>query len=206
VLGVEPDARMAAFARRGGLEVEVARFEDWQPAGRRFDAVVAGTAWHWVDPVAGAARAAQVLRPGGRLAPFHHVPQLPAEVLDALAAALRRVAPGSPFNPGLLKAPAVDAYQPLFTAMADGIRRTGAFSEPEQWRFAWERSCSREEWLEQLPTFGGLTRLPADAMAEVLDSAGTALDGLGGRVTLPYTTVAITATRSSTPTTRSPAA
>src|SRR3954453_11106788 len=54
VLGVEPDERMAAFARRAGTAVEVATFETWEPAGRRFDAVVAGTAWHWVDPVAGA--------------------------------------------------------------------------------------------------------------------------------------------------------
>src|SRR3954447_15322634 len=73
VLGVEPDARMAEFARRSGVEVDVATFEAWDPAGRHFDAVVAGTAWHWVDPVAGAAKAARVLRPGGRLAPFHHV-------------------------------------------------------------------------------------------------------------------------------------
>ncbi|MCW2935319.1 MAG: hypothetical protein JWM19_6281 [Actinomycetia bacterium] len=29
---------------------------------------VAAQAWHWVDPVAGAAKAAVVLRPGGRLA------------------------------------------------------------------------------------------------------------------------------------------
>ncbi|MFB9838760.1 class I SAM-dependent methyltransferase, partial [Actinoallomurus acaciae] len=63
VLGVDPDARMAGFARRTGVEVEVATFETWDPAGRVFDAVVAGQAWHWVDPVAGAAKAAQVLRP-----------------------------------------------------------------------------------------------------------------------------------------------
>src|SRR6202453_3786163 len=83
VLGVEPDARMADFARRTGIEVEVATFEAWDSAGRTFDAVVAGTAWHWVDPVAGAAKAAQVLRPGGRLAPFHHVFQAPPEVMEA---------------------------------------------------------------------------------------------------------------------------
>src|SRR5260370_22155542 len=65
VLGVEPDARMANFARRTGVEVEVATFEAWDPAGRQFDAVVAGTAWHWVDPVAGAAKAAQGPRAGG---------------------------------------------------------------------------------------------------------------------------------------------
>src|ERR1700733_9233101 len=73
VLGIEPDPRMADFARRSGLEVEVATFEGWDPADRTFDAVVAGTAWHWVDPAAGAAKAARILRPGGRLAPFHHV-------------------------------------------------------------------------------------------------------------------------------------
>ncbi|MES4831337.1 methyltransferase domain-containing protein, partial [Streptomyces anthocyanicus] len=32
VLGVEPDARMAAFARDRGLPVEVAAFEAWDPA------------------------------------------------------------------------------------------------------------------------------------------------------------------------------
>ena len=56
VLGVEPDTRMAEFARRTGIEVEVATFEAWDSAGRRFDAVIAGTAWHWVDPVAGAVK------------------------------------------------------------------------------------------------------------------------------------------------------
>ncbi|MFI8529568.1 class I SAM-dependent methyltransferase [Streptomyces aquilus] len=198
VLGVEPDARMAAFARRSRIEVEVSRFEDWQPAGRQFDAVIAGTAWHWVDPVAGAAKAAQALRPGGRLAPFHHVPQLPAELIAALTEALQRVAPDSPFNPGLLQGSALDAYQPLFAKIADGIRRTGRFSEPEQWHFTWERTYTREEWLDQLPTFGGLTQLPADKMADVLDSAGTAIDRLGGHATMPYTSVVITSTRSPT--------
>ena len=70
VLGVEPDARMAGLARRFGVEVEVATFEAWERAGRAFDAVIAGQAWHWVDPVAGAAQAAQALLPGGRQAVF----------------------------------------------------------------------------------------------------------------------------------------
>jgi 2-polyprenyl-3-methyl-5-hydroxy-6-metoxy-1,4-benzoquinol methylase len=41
VLGVEVDARMAEFARRSGLDVEVAKFEEWEPAGRTFDAPLA---------------------------------------------------------------------------------------------------------------------------------------------------------------------
>ncbi|MGH3855673.1 MAG: class I SAM-dependent methyltransferase [Pseudonocardiaceae bacterium] len=59
-------------------------FEAWDPAGRAFDAVVAGQAWHWVEPVAGAAKAARVLRPSGRLAVFGHVFDAPPEVAEAL--------------------------------------------------------------------------------------------------------------------------
>jgi SAM-dependent methyltransferase len=196
VLGVEPDARMADFAHRSGVEVEVATFEAWHPAGRRFDAVVAGTAWHWVDPVAGAAKAAQVLRPAGRLAPFHHVFQPPPEVTQALADAHRRVAPDSPFNLSnqQIRSP-VDLYQPLFAKIADGMREAGGFTEPEQWRFDWERSYTRDEWLDQLPTLGSLTQLPPDKLAEVLEAVGTAIDAIGGSFTMPYTTVAVTAMR-----------
>jgi SAM-dependent methyltransferase len=176
----------------------VATFEAWDPAGRQFDAVVAGTAWHWVDPVAGAAKAAQVLRAGGRLAPFHHVFQSPPEVTEALATVYRRVAPDSPFNlSSQLTRSALDVYRPLFAKIADGIREVGGFSDPEQWRFDWERSYTRDEWLDQLPTSGALTRLPPDRLAEVLESTGAAIDALGGSFTMYYTTVAVTAARTS---------
>jgi SAM-dependent methyltransferase len=196
VLGVEPDARMADFATRSGLQVEVAAFEAWDPAGRTFDAVVAGTAWHWVDPVAGAAKAAQILRPGGRLAPFHHVFQPPPEVTKALTEVYRRVVPDSPFDLRTQETrSAMDLYQPLFAKIADGIRAAGTFSEPQQWRFPWECTYTREEWLDQLPTSGALTQLPPDKLAEVLDGVGAAIDRLGGSITVPYTTVAVTAVR-----------
>lgn len=196
VLGVEPDARMAEFARGTGVTAEVATFETWDAAGRMFDAVVAGTAWHWVDPVAGAARAAAVLRPGGLLAPFHHVFESVPEVTRAAGEALRRVAPDSPFSFGAQPArPALELYQPLFDKMASGMRAAGGFSEPEQWRFDWERTYSRDEWLDQLPTLGALTQLPPDKLAEVLDAAGAAIDRMGGSFTMSYATVAVTAVR-----------
>jgi len=196
VLGVEPDVRMAEFARRSGVEVEVATFEAWESAGRQFDAVVAGTAWHWVDPVAGAAKAARVLRPGGRLAPFHHVFQGPPELAGALAGAYRRVAPESPFNRATqLSGSALEMYQPLFAKIADGIRKAGGFSEPEQWQFDWERTYSRDEWLDQLPTLGSLTGLPSDKVAQVLAEVGAAVDAIGGSFTMAYATVVVTAAR-----------
>jgi SAM-dependent methyltransferase len=196
ILGVDPDARMAEYARRTGVEVEVAMFEAWDPAGRMFDAVIAGTAWHWVDPVAGAAKAAQVLRPGGLIALLSNVGQVPAELTGALASAYRRAAPDSPvkLDPTVQF---LDAWRPVFAKTADGIRVAGAFSEPDQWQFGWERTYTRHEWLDWLPTQPLLNPFPPGKLAEVLAAVGQAIDAMGGVFTMPYTTVAITAIRTS---------
>ncbi|MFF0247163.1 class I SAM-dependent methyltransferase [Streptosporangium sandarakinum] len=194
VLGVEPDARMADLARARGLRVEVATFEAWRPTGRTFDAVIAAQSWHWVDPVAGAAKAARVLRPGGRLAIFGHVYEPPAEVAEPFAAAYRRAAPDSPLNGQPARRP-LGLYQAAYAKFADQIRETGQFHDPEQWRFDWERSYTRDQWLDLLPTTGGLTRLRPDQLAGILGAVGEAIDSLGGRFTMNYTTLAATAVR-----------
>jgi SAM-dependent methyltransferase len=196
VLGVDPDARMAEPARRSGIEVEVAAFESWEPAGREFDAVVAGQSWHWVDPAAGAAQAARVLRPGGRLAVFWNLYYMPPEVGEAVAAAVRRVLPDAPFDARAITGQAEEQYRAVLGRIADGIRAAGGFGEPEQWRFPWEWTYTRDAWLDQLPTFGLLTRLPKDRLDKVLADVGPAVDALGGAFTMAYTTVVLTAARS----------
>ncbi|MFC7304386.1 class I SAM-dependent methyltransferase [Streptomyces monticola] len=196
VLGVEPDARMAAAAQRGGVAAEVATFEAWDPAGRSFDAVVAGQAWHWVDPVAGAAKAARVLRPGGRLAAFWNAFQLPPDLAEAFVAACQQAWPDAPFDVSAVDPQGVDGYQALFAKAADGIREAGGFGAVEQWRFDWEWPYTREAWLDQLPTFGVFTRLPADRLEEIQNGIGAAIDARGGSFTMRYATVAVTAVRS----------
>jgi SAM-dependent methyltransferase len=195
VLGVEPDARMADFARTTGLQVEVATFEAWEPAGRSFDTVIAAQAWHWVDPVPGTMKAGEVLRPEGRLAIFGHVFEPPAEVAESFAAAFQAVVPDSPFSHQPAQR-ALETYQAGYAKVADTIRQTGQFAEPEQWRFDWERSYSRDQWLDLLPTTGGLTQLQPDQLAEILHAVGRTIDSAGGTFTMQYTTLATTAIRS----------
>lgn len=194
ILGVEIDERMAGPARRSGIEVEVAEFESWDPAGRTYDAVIAGQTWHWVDQVAGAAKAAEALRPGGRLALFWNVGQPPPDAVDAFAEVHGRVLPDSPAT-GVLRTPAMDVYSIMFTRAEDGIRQAGGFGEPERWPFEWERPYTRDEWLDQLPTHGIHTRLPQDRLRELLEATGAAIDALGGGFTMHYTAVVVTTTR-----------
>ncbi|MGH9090976.1 MAG: class I SAM-dependent methyltransferase [Acidimicrobiales bacterium] len=196
VLGVEPDERMAGYAQRAGLEVEIATFEDWDPEGRTFDLVIAGQTWHWVDPVLGASRAAEVLRPGGRIALFWNVMTFPADIGERFSAVYRQVFPEFPFfqngTPG-----GIDSYAPLLDKAKDGLRRTRSFDEPEPWQFDWERPYTREEWLEQVPTFGGHSQIRPEKLTELLAGIGEMIDSAGGSFIMGYTAVVVTARTSS---------
>lgn len=195
VVGVEPDARMAEFARQHGLEVDVATFEDWEPAGRTFDTAIAAQAWHWVDPTAGPAKAAEVLRPGGRLAVFWNAFQPPSDLVRAFAEVYDRVATGLPFNPWAM--PALDAYVTMSCLAADGMRKAGRFGEPEQWRFEWDHAYTRDEWLDQVPTIGGHSRIPPDELGDLLAGLGAVIDAVGGTFTVHYTALVVTAATTS---------
>lgn len=194
VLGVDVDARMAEFARRRGVAVEVAPFEAWDPAGRTFDAVAAGQTWHWIDPVAGAAKAADVLRPGGRMAAFWNADRPPTELAAAFGAAYRRIMPDA-LAARKWEADPTDPYGALRARAAEGFAATGSFGDPEEWRFDWERSYTRDEWLDQVPTQGGHSRIPPEVLDVLLAELGAAIDAQGGRFVVAYATTAVTAAR-----------
>jgi SAM-dependent methyltransferase len=193
VLGVDPDARMANLAQRYGIQVDVATIEAWDPAGRKFDAVVAGQTWHWVDPVAGAAKAGQVLRPGGLLAAFWNSGQAPTDLARSLDEINRELMPELPLSSSAMSA--ADPYGAMCVKAADGLRQAGGFGEPERWRFEWQHRYTRDAWLDVLPTQGFHAQLPADRLAELLRRVGAAIDDAGGSFTMSFTTVAIVASR-----------
>lgn len=191
VLGVEVDGRMAELARRRGTPVEVARFEEWDPAGRSFDRVTAGQAWHWVDPVAGAARAAQILRPGGRLCLFWNIGEPPAEVREALDEVYRRLAPEADGYSVMVGYAREGSYR----AERDGMRSCPVLTDPVELRFPWRRVYTRDEWLDQLPTHSDHAAMPPDQLERVLEAVGRVLDDFGGAFVMEYSTLLLTCTR-----------
>jgi SAM-dependent methyltransferase len=194
VLGVDPDGRLAEFARHSGVEVEVSSFEAWDAASRKFDVVVSGESWHWVDPLAGAAKAAEVLRPGGRLAVFWNTGQPPERLEEAFAEVYRRCLPESLV--ARLERTAIQAAHAAMRARtAEGIEATGAFDDPEQWRFEWTRSYTRDEWLDALRTTGDA--VPQTQLPDLLEGIGNAIEAAGGSFTLDYVTFVVTAVRRS---------
>ena len=191
MLGVDADVRMARVARSHGFTVEVSRFEEWSAGDSAFDAVISGQAWHWIDPVAGAARAAEVLRPGGRLAVFWNFGDPDPEMAAAFVDVYRAVDTGLASIPWTT--PALQGYERNFTPAIAGISAAKVFTTPAEVRFDWHDSITRESWLEQVPLARGHNRIPPDRLAELLDGLGRAIDQRGGSFTMNYATVGLTA-------------
>ncbi|MEM9037331.1 MAG: class I SAM-dependent methyltransferase [Actinomycetota bacterium] len=191
VLGVEPDERMAELARQRGTTVEVASFESWDSADRTFDLIIAGQAWHWVEPRAGAVRAAEVLRSGGVLAPFWNRGTHP-EVDEAFDRIYRERTPEDfARNPTLGPA---RRWSPDPEVVA-AIEATSSFDPVEQAEFEWDRRYTRDEWLDQLPSHSEHSLLPPTVLAHLLDGIGEAIDAVGGSFTMHYATATLIARR-----------
>lgn len=190
VLGVEPDSRMARVAQSHGIFVELATFEEWDSRGRMFNLVIAGQAWHWIDPLVGSSNAAAVLREGGRLATFWNSVRHDSGTKSILVDVYRRHAPSlaeSSVPLGNVRA--------ANTEYVDAIAATGMFQSAQLHGYAWEQRYTRDEWLDQLGTHSDHLLLPRDQLAALLDAVGAAIDGLGGSITMHYETELITARR-----------
>ena len=162
--------------------VEAGTIEEWDAADRRFDLVTAGQAWHWVDPGRGPAKAAQVLRSGGRIGLFwnqaHHDPL----VRPALDAAYRRHAPDLARSSVLLGQRPTSLYE----SVAEALRRTGAFGPVSVLTFDHRIVYSSQEWIDLARTHSDHHTLPPDQLAALLADIVTEVDRVGGQVPVRY--------------------
>lgn len=195
LLAVEADGRMAELARARGIPVEVSTFEAWDPAGRTFDVVTAAQAWHWVDPVDGAAKAARVLRPGGRLALFWNVGKPDDDVAAAMGEVYDRLAPDA----HSYSVQAGYARGSAYRDEADGIRACDLLGDPRFSEFPWNRRYRRDEWLDQLPTHSDHAAMDPETLALVLGGVGQVIDSFGGSFEMHYRVVLLEAERRAAP-------
>jgi SAM-dependent methyltransferase len=191
VLGVEPDSRMAAVARRHGLDVEESTFEQWDPAGRTFDVVTCAQAWHWIDATAGPEKAAVVLRPGARIGLIWNEGTYGPALTPVMRSIYQRHAPALDDYSILLGKRAGDRM----TAAAAALSSSGHFALPEVTTYDWERVYTRDEWLDHLSTHSDHRALAADRLDPLLADVAIAIDELGGRFPMHYTAWLVTAAR-----------
>ncbi|GAA4573264.1 class I SAM-dependent methyltransferase [Planotetraspora kaengkrachanensis] len=170
VLGVEPDERMAELARDHGLQVEISPFETWDDAGRRFDLITCGSAWHWIDPDRGARKAAAVLRPGGVIARFWSYHLLEKPVLAAFDAVYGRLAPDAEVHGRIAEK----------STEVDPFAESAEFSSVETRKYRWEATLSADEWVGLVATYSDHQRLGSERLAAVQRALREVIEDLGG--------------------------
>jgi SAM-dependent methyltransferase len=183
VLGVEPDSNMASVARRLGIPVETVAFEQWDPRDRRFDLVVSGQAWHWVDPVAGAKQLERVIRGRGRFAAFWNREDQQPKVREALDEVYGRLAP-SLLETALASEPFAD-LRPL--------EESGHFEGTTTSTYTWQQDYSSDQWLDLIQTHSNHRLLDPATLASLQGGVRAALDHLGDVISVNYETTLISA-------------
>lgn len=196
VLGVELAPRMAEIARGHGVDVEIGAFEGWDAAGRTFDRVTSAQAWHWLDPPVATAKAASVLRPGGRLGLIWNAGCQPDDLADALEEVYASVVP--PGGHRLFRGYAANRSSDVKTGLDSELDAVSAMPDlgapTEKW-FPWTRAYRRDEWLDQLVSRSDHAALEPGVRDRLFEAIEAAIDDHGGSFVMNFETVLITATR-----------
>lgn len=121
---IDLGASMVAAARRNVTDpmvtFEACSFEAFAGSGP-FDLIASATAFHWVDPAVGLAKAARLLRPGGWLALLSTGENYPEPLRTQLWELWQKYS----------RQPVRQSYEPTWIA---GLRETSLFGEPVELR------------------------------------------------------------------------
>jgi SAM-dependent methyltransferase len=99
VIALEPSLEACNVARHNvaaysNTEIINTNFEEWEPAERKFDAIVAATSWHWISPANKHQKAAALLEDTGALVLLWNTMMMPPlEIFNSLTEIFRQYLP-----------------------------------------------------------------------------------------------------------------
>lgn len=174
-------SKLAAFP---ALEVVQAAFEEWPLPEEPFDAVVAATSFHWIDPAVRVTKVADALRPGGALAVIstHHIAGGDAQFFEDVQRCYERWMPGTPTGFSLPSS----AEVPCDSGELD---RAARFESSVLRRHEWELTYSTSAYLDLLKSYSGHRALELPARTRLLDCIAELItSAYNGEVTKRYLT------------------
>ena len=192
VLGIEPSAEMAAYARAataplGNVEIIESDFERWSPDGLTFPLAYAAQAWHWVDQESGYAHARAALAVGGHLVAFWNRPawgdtELRQALSDAYRQTVPALAPDGPMHPDN---PGVSGADESWT---QAIIATDGLADPSERVYEWSLPYTARGYVELLGTISEVRLLGDADRHALLTAVGETIERHGGRLTMPMAT------------------
>ncbi|MFT7646432.1 MAG: SAM-dependent methyltransferase [Candidatus Poriferisodalaceae bacterium] len=197
VIGIEPDAAMAAIATRelgptDRFHVDPVPLQAWIAPTDGVDLVVSGQAWHWADPPTRFVDAASALASrSGWLAVYWNRPspdELPfAGALDEVYRSIVGSEAGR--GPTLvdLRFPGSKSATAAATP-ADEFNQSGLFETVTPIDIPWSRTMDTDLHLASLSTQSDHRMLPDEQRDKLFEAVARVLDSHGSSYELPMTT------------------
>jgi SAM-dependent methyltransferase len=190
ILCVELGEGLAAAAGRNlapfpNVDVVHGNFETWEPERAGFDAIVAFTAFHWVDPELRYEKSARLLRESGPLALVGtlHVQRPGGDTFwDEVQEDYDAVVPSDDNRPPPLPEEIDD--------LRAEIEGSGRFEHVGVRRYVWDLAYSADEYISLLDTYSGHRALDDRRRTRLYDRIRRRVEARpGGSVTKTYLTI-----------------
>jgi len=180
VLGIDPSSGMARIARRKfagnpNFRLHLVDFQTWSPGSDRFDLVVAGQSWHWMDPDTRFHSAASALRGNGHLVLFWNTAnQMETPIRAALGTAYAEHTTDMPAGPPGSKTGLNGREPHEEIAEADRFELLDVVEE------AWSATYATDAYLRLLGTQSDHRLLDDSRRSALFDAIADAIDDIGG--------------------------
>jgi SAM-dependent methyltransferase len=168
VVALEPSVAASEVARQHTVnyplvEIINSNFEEWEPAERLFDAIVAATSWHWVTPASKHLKAASLLKADGKLILLWNTGmQPPIALFEDLAPVFEQ------YLPTFAKYKDRETQLSEVNTIAKSAIESGLFVDLHQEYRSIEVNYSIDDYLQLLTTYSPLIALSPERRDKLL--------------------------------------
>ena len=195
IVGVELGENLAALAAEACRPYPNARivqraFEGWPLPAEPFDLVFSASAFHWIDPEVGYAKAAAALGRSGAIALcWNRYPPEKTPLRRALDEVYRKIAPELAGKGG------AESLEATLQRPIDEIAASGRFSEVTMRSYPWSAEYTADEYIRLLETYSDHLVLPEATRRALRDAIHDLIEAHGGVIERPVLAVLYVARR-----------
>jgi SAM-dependent methyltransferase len=187
IIGLEPNSDFCAIALQNcspypKVDLQNTSFEEWQPEGKTFDAVVAASSFHWIPADVGYPKAASILKENGSLILLWNKELQPAYDVHQRLSDLYRA-----YAPSLERYEDQATQEQILHSLGSMMTNSGLFADVQSGQVKTEVIYTADEYLRLLNTYSPYLKLDPDCKKALFTGLKDRIEqNFGGSLALSY--------------------